>query len=73
VDGVIVIDARRFRTQRQNREDALRRLAELVRQATIVPKRRVKTKPTAASQRRRLDSKRQRGDIKKQRGGIPDE
>src|SRR5207342_3612528 len=48
-EGVIVIDAQRFRTQERNRADALERLLELVRQATVVPKPRRRTKPTRAS------------------------
>src|SRR4051812_36441615 len=59
-DGVIVIDARSFRTQAQNCEDARLRLVELIRRALVAPKRRRKTKPTAASQQRRLDTKRRR-------------
>ncbi len=47
--GVLVLDARRFRTQEQNREDAFARLVELVRRAAVQPRRRVRTRPTAAS------------------------
>jgi ribosome-associated protein len=67
-DGVIVIDARTFRTQAQNREDARRRLADLIRRALVAPKRRRKTKPTAASKQRRLDTKRRRSHTKQLRG-----
>jgi ribosome-associated protein len=67
-DGVIVIDARAFRTQAQNREDARRRLADLIRRALVAPKRRRKTKPTAASKERRLDTKRRRSHTKQLRG-----
>jgi ribosome-associated protein len=67
-DGVIVIDARAFRTQAQNREDARRRLADLIRRALVAPKRRRKTKPTAASKERRLDTKRRRSHTKQRRG-----
>ena len=52
-EGILVIRADRFRTQERNREDARERLAELIRQATIVPKRRVPTKPSRASKERR--------------------
>jgi ribosome-associated protein len=67
-DGVIVIDARSFRTQAQNREDARLRLAELIRRALVAPKRRRKTKPTTASKHRRLETKRRRSETKQLRG-----
>ncbi|MBZ6076869.1 alternative ribosome rescue aminoacyl-tRNA hydrolase ArfB [Microvirga puerhi] len=70
-DGIIVITAQRFRTQERNREDALQRLVEMIRQATEVPKPRRKTKPTLASKQRRLESKSKRSDIKKGRGAKP--
>jgi ribosome-associated protein len=63
-DGVLVIDARRFRTQAQNREDARERLAALVRQAITRPRRRKKTAPTAASRERRITTKRRRSEAK---------
>ena len=66
-EGVLLIEARRFRTQEQNREDAIRRLVELVRKALKPPKPRKKTKPTAASKARRLKAKKGRGDIKRLR------
>ena len=67
-EGVIVIDARSFRTQAQNREDARLRLVDLIRRALVVPKRRRRTKPTTASRQRRLDAKRRRSDTKQSRG-----
>lgn len=67
-EGVLIIRAERFRTQERNREDARARLADLIRQALIVPKRRVATKPTRASKTRRVDSKVHRGGVKKLRG-----
>jgi ribosome-associated protein len=70
-EGVIVIDARRHRTQAKNREDARARLAELLREAAIPPKRRRKTKPTLASKDRRVEGKRRRSDTKVARGRIP--
>ena len=74
VDGVLVIDARRHRTQAQNREDARERLADLIRRATIKPRRRRKTRPTAGSVERRVTSKRQRSETKRGRGRVaPDE
>jgi len=70
-EGTVVIDARRHRTQPQNREDARARLAELIRQAAVPPKRRRRTKPTAAARERRLVSKRRRSDTKRGRGKQP--
>jgi ribosome-associated protein len=69
-EGVIVIDAQRFRTQEQNRADAIERLVALVRQATIAPKPRRATKPTRASRERRLEGKRRRADTKRRRGRV---
>ena len=66
-DGVIVIHARRFRSQERNRQDARDRLAALIRKATERPKSRRKTHPTAASKRERLDEKRHRSAIKRTR------
>ena len=66
-DGVLLIEAKRFRTQEQNREDAIQRLSELVRRAGEKPKVRHKTNPTRASKEERLKEKKQRGAIKKSR------
>jgi ribosome-associated protein len=66
-EGELVIDARRFRSQERNREDAIERLAELVRKAAAAPKKRRPTKPTAASKRRRLEEKKRRGADKRLR------
>jgi ribosome-associated protein len=66
-DGVLVIQASRLRDQGRNREDARERLAEILRAALHVPKKRVTTKPTRASKERRLDAKRVRSTHKKQR------
>ena len=63
--GEIIIEARRYRTQQRNREDALQRLLKLIERASIIPRRRRKTQPTAASKLRRLNSKRRRSEIKK--------
>ena len=71
-DGVLIIEAQRFRTQDQNRQDARQRLIELIRQATVAPKRRRPTRPTLASKHRRMDSKRKRGAVKKLRRGSID-
>ena len=72
-DGVLVIDARRFRTRERNRRDALERLVALVRKAAIAPTPRKATRPTAASKRRRLQSKQRRGALKRERRRITDE
>ena len=69
-EGVIVIKAQRYRTQEKNREDALVRLAELIRKATVVQKRRKPKKPTKASIRRRMDSKSKHGERKKLRRKV---
>ncbi len=71
-DGVLIIEAQRFRTQDQNRQEARQRLIALIRQATVAPKRRRPTRPTLASKHRRMDSKRKRGTIKKLRRGSMD-
>ena len=71
-DDVIIITAQRFRTQEQNRRDAMERLSELVEQARIEPKVRRATKPTRASKQRRLEHKQQRGQVKRSRGAVKD-
>lgn len=67
-DGVLVIQARRFRDQARNRDDARARLAEILRASLTPPKRRVATRPTRASKERRLAGKKQRGAVKRNRG-----
>ena len=69
-DGVIVIKAQQFRTQEQNKDDALLRLQELIKSVAVVQKARLPTKATRSSQHRRMDSKTQRGKIKELRGRI---
>jgi len=69
-EGVIIIEASRYRTQQRNRTDAMDRLIALVQSASVRPKRRRKTKPTAASRRKRLDDKRRRGQTKRLRGPL---
>jgi ribosome-associated protein len=71
-DGVLIITARRFRSQDQNRRDALGRLVALVRLAAHPPRPRRPTRPTRASRLSRLEAKRRRGEIKRARGGKPD-
>ncbi len=65
--GVLIIDARRFRTQERNRQDAIDRLIALIRRAAVMPKPRRRTKPTLAAKRRRLEAKRRRSDTKRWR------
>ena len=67
-DGVLIIGAQRHRTQTRNRQDALKRLIELIRCAAIAPPRRRPTKPKASADRRRLAAKAHRGKIKSLRG-----
>lgn len=66
-EGVLIIEAKRFRTQEQNREDAVARLVALLFQATEKPKPRKKTRPSAASQAERIEEKKHRGAIKRAR------
>jgi ribosome-associated protein len=72
-DDVLVIDARRHRTQARNRDDARERLADLIRRASVRPRRRRHTRPTAGSVQRRVESKRQRSDMKRRRAKVGDE
>ena len=66
-EGVLVIDAQRFRTQDRNRQDARERLAAFIAAGLAVPKPRIGTKPTRASRQRRLQGKRERGEVKRGR------
>ena len=66
-EGVLVIQARRFRDQGRNREDARERLLDILRAALVAPKKRIATKPSRASQQRRLEGKQQRAKIKQGR------
>lgn len=67
-DGAVVIEARRYRSQARNREDARERLATLVRRAAEPPKPRRPTRPPLAAKRRRLEAKQKRGHRKRLRG-----
>ena len=69
-DGTLIIQARRFRSQDQNRTDAISRLVALVQAAAVVPKVRRKTRPSAAARERRLKVKRQRSQIKQKRKPV---
>ena len=68
-EGVLVLNAQRFRTQERNREDARERLAAFIEAGLHAPRPRLATKPTKASKRRRLDAKRERSTIKRGRTG----
>ena len=69
-DGVLVITARRFRTQDRNRADAVERLLELIRAAAVPPRPRRKTKTPRAAKARRVDAKRRRSATKRLRGTV---
>jgi ribosome-associated protein len=72
-DGILVIDARRHRTQERNRADARERLVELIARAAIPVVKRVPTRPTLASKRRRIEGKKRRSAIKRERSGSVDD
>ena len=72
-DGVLVIKAKEERSQLRNRDEALERLKEIIRQALVVPKKRIATRPKKSSVRKRLDSKTKRGLIKQQRKSVTDD
>ena len=69
-DGVLIIKAQQFRTQELNRDDALSRLQQLIRSVNKVEKKRIATKPTKGSQKRRVDSKVKRGQTKNLRKRV---
>ncbi len=66
-DGVLIIEARRFRTQEKNRVDAIKRLTDLIRKAAVEPVKRRKTRPTLQSKEERMKSKKQRSRVKELR------
>lgn len=70
MDGAIVIRAEEARTQGRNRQIARDRLADMIRKALVAPKRRIATKPTLGSRKRRLKAKKERGEIKALRGRV---
>ena len=72
-EGVLIIEAKRFRTQEKNRIDALARLVALIQQALVPPKVRRKTRPTRTSSAARVDSKVRRGAVKRTRRYNPEE
>ena len=69
-EGVIVIKAQQGRSQEKNKEEALKRLQELIQSIAVLPKKRRPTKPTRSSQRARLDRKTNRGHVKSMRGKV---
>ena len=71
-EGVLVIEARRFRTRERNRADALTRLTTLIQRAAEPPKPRRRTRLPRASKRRRLETKRRRGTVKRTRAPVPE-
>jgi ribosome-associated protein len=73
IEGALVIQVEDTRSQAQNREIARERLVDLIRQALVAPKRRIATKPTLGSQRRRIAAKTQRGEVKALRGKVEGE
>ncbi|TXI05830.1 MAG: aminoacyl-tRNA hydrolase [Pseudorhodobacter sp.] len=73
LEGAIVLQVEDTRSQARNREIARERLVEMIRAALVAPKRRIATKPTLGSQRRRLAAKVQRGEVKSLRGKVGDE
>jgi len=72
LDGALILHVEDTRSQARNREIARERLVELIRQALVAPRRRIATKPTYSSQRRRVDAKTKRGSIKSLRGRVDD-
>jgi ribosome-associated protein len=66
-EGIVIIDARRYRTQERNRQDALERLADIIKKALYVPEPRKKTSPTKVSKKKRLEHKKRRSVLKKNR------
>lgn len=71
-DGILIIQASRFKRQDQNRQDAVERLGRLILQATVKPKRRIKTRPSRKSKLRRLEAKRHRSRLKRNRKPVKD-
>jgi len=69
-DGTLIIQASRFKRQEKNRQDAIERLVRLIRQATVKPKKRVKTRPSRKAKQRRLETKRHRSRLKRTRRAV---
>jgi ribosome-associated protein len=66
-EGILIIEAKRFRTQESNRQEAVERFIELIRKAEKKPKRRIKTKPSKESKQKRIEEKKKRSEVKKMR------
>ena len=71
-EGILIIDARRYRSQERNRQDATDRLLQLIRSAASRPKVRRRTRPTRAARERRLEEKRRRSETKRRRRSPPE-
>lgn len=71
-DGEVVIKAQQYRSQEKNREEAIKRLRELIKSVAVSPKKRKPTRPTRGSQKKRLDRKTKRGQLKTLRGKVTD-
>lgn len=71
-EGVIVLKAQEYRTQEQNKEEAHKRLQELIKSAVVLPKKRRASQPTRSSQRKRLERKRKRAQVKLRRSRVRD-
>ncbi len=71
-EGILVIDAQQYSTQERNRQAAIDRLVKIIKEASIPPKVRRKTKPSAGSKKRRLESKRRRSEVKQSRKSVKD-
>lgn len=69
-DGIVIIKAQQYRTQEQNKEDALNRLKELLQSVTVTPKKRKPTRPSKSAQRKRREGKTKRSQVKALRGNI---
>lgn len=72
-DGVIILKVQQHRTQDQNKQEALRRLQQLIQAVTVTPKKRKPTKPSRNAHKKRLDRKAKRGQLKSMRGNLRDE
>ncbi|HXG80674.1 MAG TPA: alternative ribosome rescue aminoacyl-tRNA hydrolase ArfB [Sphingomicrobium sp.] len=70
--GELIITARNYRTQEANREDARRRLAEMIAEAHVVPRKRKPTRPSRAAKAKRVEQKKQRSEVKRARGKVTD-
>ena len=69
-DGIIIIKAQQYRTQEKNKEEALLRLSQIIREAMVIPKHRRPTRPGKAARKKRMDIKKQRGNTKNLRRKI---